>query len=122
MQIGLVVAEVTNDFLADDVNGLGFTFNPQIFKDKLLKSAKSNQLASKVKDYELELNALESELKSVDMLTNQEKSIAGKSGHVDSKRKAQLVARYSAEIEKIKKAKKKIEAELEGLSGRKLSK
>lgn len=102
--------------------GLGFKFNPQAFKEELLESAKSNQLASKVKDYELELNALESELKSVDMLTNQEKSIAGKSGHVDSKRKAQLVTRYSEEIEKIKEAKKKLEIELEGLTGRKLSK
>lgn len=102
--------------------GLGFNFDSQAFKEELLKSAKSNQLASKVKDYELELNALESELKSVDMLTNQEKSIAGKSGHVDSKRKAQLVAKYLGEIEKIKKAKGKLEAELEGLSGRKLSK
>lgn len=103
-------------------NGLGFKFNPQAFKDQLLKSAKSNQLASKVKDYEFELNALESELKSADMLTNQEKSIAGKSGHVDSKRKAQLVAKYLGEIEKIKKAKEKLEAELEGVSGRKLKK
>ena len=110
------------DFKANSLSGLGFKFNPQAFKKELIKSAKSNQLASKVKDYELELNALESELKSVDMLTNQEKSIAGKSGHVDSKRKAQLVTRYSDEIEKIKKAKKKLEAELEGLSGRKLSK
>lgn len=104
------------------ITGLGFEFDSQAFKEELLKSAKSNQLASKVKDYELELNALESELKSVDMLTNQEKSIAGKSGHVDSKRKAQLVAKYLGEIEKIKKAKGKLEAELEGLSGRKLSK
>ena len=110
------------DFKADSFSGLGFKFNPQAFRKELLKSAKSNQLASKVKDYELELNALESELTSIDMLTNQEKSIAGKSGHVDSKRKARLVARYSDEIEKIKKAKEKLEAELEGLSGRKLSK
>lgn len=110
------------DFKADSFQGLGFKFNPQAFKEELLESVKSNQLASKVKDYELELNALESELKSVDMLTNQEKSIAGKSGHVDSKRKAQLIAKYSDEIEKITKAKKKLEADLGGLSGRKLSK
>lgn len=108
------------DFLANDFNGLGFTFNPQVFKEKLIKSAKSNQLASDVKDYELELDALESELKSVDMLTNQEKSIAGKSGHVDSKRKAQLVAQYLDKIEKIRDAKEKLETELEGLTGRKL--
>lgn len=97
------------DFKADSIQGLGFKFNPQIFKEQLLKSVESNQLASKVKDYELELDALESELKSVDMLTNQEKSIAGKSGHVDSKRKAQLIAKYSDELEKIKEAKKKLE-------------
>ena len=102
--------------------GLGFTFDSQAFKNELLKSAKSNQLASKVKDYELELSTLESALKSVDMLTNQEKSIAGKSGHVDSKRKAQLVAKYSDEIGKIKKTKEKLETELERLTGRKLSK
>ena len=101
-------------------SGLGFKFNPQAFKEQLLKSAKSNQLASEVKDYELELNALESELKSLDMLTNQEKSMAGKSGHVDSKRKAQLVAKYLDEIEKIKKAKEKLEARLGESSGRKL--
>lgn len=110
------------DFKADSIHGLGFKFNPQAFKDELLESAKSNQLASKVKDYELELNALESELKSVDMLTNQEKSIAGKSGHVDSKRKAQLVAKYLDEIEKIKEAKKKLEAEQGEITGRKLEK
>ena len=56
------------------------------------------------------------------MLTNQEKSIAGKSGHVDSKRKAQLVAKYLDEIEKIKKAKDKLETEQGGITGRKLSK
>ena len=110
------------DFLAGSGHGLGFKFNPKAFKDELLKSAKSNELASKVKDYELELNALESELKSVDMLTNQEKSMAGKAGHVDSKRKAQLIAKYSDEIEKIKKAKKKLETEQEGITGRKLKK
>lgn len=109
------------DFMTG-VHGLGFTYDSQKFKKELLNSAKSNQLASKVKDYELELNALESELKSVDMLTNQEKSIAGKSGHVDSKRKAQLVTKYSDGIEKIKKEKEKLEAELEKLTGRKLSK
>lgn len=101
-------------------SGLGFVFNSQAFKDELLKSAKSNQLASEVKDYELELNALESELKSLDMLTNQEKSMAGKSGHVNSKRKAQLVAKYLDEIEKIKKAKEKLETRLGESSGRKL--
>ena len=110
------------DFKADSIHGLGFTFNPKAFKDELLKSAKSNELASKVKDYELELNALESELQSVDMLTNQEKSIAGKAGHVNSKRKAQLTARYSDVLEKIKKAKEKLETEQGESSGRKLEK
>ena len=109
-----------NDFWS--FGGLGFKFNPKAFKNELLESAKSNQLASEVKDYELELNALESELQSVDMLTNQEKSIAGKSGHVDSKRKAQLIARYSDELEKIKKAKQKLETRLGESSGRKLEK
>jgi hypothetical protein len=103
-------------------NGLGFKFNPQAFREELLESVKSNQLASEVKDYELELNALESELKSVDILVNQEKSIAGKSGHVDSKRKAQLIAKYTNEIEKIKKAKEKLEAKQGEITGRKLSK
>lgn len=110
------------DFKADSIHGLGFKFNPKVFKNELLKSAKSNELASKVKDYELKLNALESELQSVDMLTSQEKSIAGKLGHVDSKRKAQLIARYSDKLEKIKKAKEELEAEQEGVTGRKLSK
>lgn len=114
------------DFKANDglfsFGGLGFKFNPKAFKNELLESTKSNQLASEVKDYELKLNALESELQSLDMLTNQEKSMAGKAGHVNSKRKAQLVAKYLDTIEKIKEAKDRLEARQGEISGRKLKK
>lgn len=103
-------------------SGLGYKFNPKAFKEELLESAKSNQLASEVKDYELELDALESELQGVDILTKQEKSMVGKLGHVDSKRKAKLVARYSDILEKIKKAKDRLETRQGEITGRKLQK
>ena len=104
------------------VHGLGFTYDSQKFKEELLNSAKSNQLSSKVSDYRLALDALDSELKSVDMGTLQEKAMAGHSGHVDAKRKAQLIAKYQEQKAKVMKEKEKLEAELEKITGRKLSK
>ena len=109
------------DFMSG-VHGLGFTYDSQKFKEELLNSTKSNQLSSKVNDYRLALDALDSELKSIDMSTLQEKAMAGHSGHVDAKRKAQLIAKYQEQKAKIKKEKEKLEAELEKITGRKLSK
>lgn len=109
------------DFMSG-INGLGFMYNPQRFKEELLNSAKSNQLSSKVNDYKLALDALDSELKSIDMLALQEKTIAGHSGSVNAKRKAQLVTKYEEQRAKIIEEKKKLEAKLEKITGRKLSK
>ena len=108
------------DFMAG-VHGLGFTYDSQRFKEELLDSAKSNSLSSKVGDYKSALDALDSELKSIDMSTLQEKALAGHSGSVDAKRKAQLIAKYQEQKAKIKEEKKKLEAELEKITGRKLS-
>ena len=109
------------DFKSDGISGLGFVYDPQRFKEELLNSAKSNQLSSKVNDYKLALDALDSELNSVDMTAAQDKAIAGHSGHVDAKRKARMVAQYSDKRAKIIEEKKKLEDDLEKLTGRKLS-
>ena len=101
-------------------HGLGFTYDPQRFKEELLNSAKSNQLSSKVDDYKSALDALDSELKSIDMITLQEKAMAGHSGSVNAKRKAQLITKYQEQEAKIINEKKKLEAELERITGRKL--
>ena len=110
------------DFKSDSLSGLGFTYDSQRFKEELLNSVESNQLSSKVNDYKLALDALDSELKSIDMITLQEKAMAGHSGSVDAKRKAQLITKYANQKEKIIKEKEKLEAELEKITGRKLSK
>ena len=110
------------DFKSGSLSGLGFTYDSQRFKEELLNSVESNQLSSKVNDYKLALDALDSELKSIDMITLQEKAMAGHSGSVDAKRKAQLITKYANQKEKIIKEKEKLEAELEKITGRKLSK
>ena len=56
------------------------------------------------------------------MITLQEKAMAGHSGSVNAKRKAQLIAKYQEQEAKIIKEKEKLEAELEKITGRKLSK
>ena len=102
-------------------SGLGFVYDPQRFKEELLTSSRSNSLSSKVDDYKSALDALDTELNSVDMRAAQDKAIAGHSGQVDAKRKAQMVAKYSEQRAKIIEEKKKLENELEKLTGRKLS-
>lgn len=110
------------DFLAHDANGLGFTFNPQAFKEELIKSAESNNLSNQVDSINKELDALESELQNQNILAAQAKAIAGHTGSVDAKRKEKMLQDYEETRQKIITEKAKLEAKLEEISGRKLSK
>ena len=103
-------------------SGLGFKFNPEAFKTELLESAKSNGLSSRVDSINKELDALESELQNQNILAAQAKAIAGHTGSVNAKRKEKMLQDYEATRQKIITKKAQLEAELEGLSGRKLSK
>lgn len=102
--------------------GLGFKFNPQAFKEELLESVKSNELSNQVDSINKELDALESELQNQNILAAQAKAIAGHAGSVDAKRKEKMLQDYEKTRQKIIKKKAQLEAELEEVSGRKLSK
>lgn len=102
--------------------GLGFNFKPQAFKEELLKSAKSNGLSNQVDSINKELDALESELQNQNILAAQAKAIAGHRGSVDAKRKEKMLQDYEETRQKIIKKKAQLEAELEEITGRKLSK
>ena len=110
------------DFKADSIHGLGFKFNPQAFKKELLKSAESNGLSNRVDSINKELDALESELQNQNILAAQAKAIAGHAGSVNAKRKEKILHGYEETRQKIINKKAQLEAELEGLSGRKLLK
>lgn len=102
--------------------GLGFKFNPQAFKEELLESVKSNELSNYVDDIKKELDALDSELQNQNILAAQVKAIAGHTGSVDAKRKEKMLQDYEETRQKIITKKAKLEAKLEGKTGRKLSK
>lgn len=102
--------------------GLGFKFDSQAFKEELEESAKSNGLSNQVDSINKELDALESELQNQNILAAQAKAIAGHTGSVDAKRKEKMLQDYEKTRQKIIKKKAQLEAELEGITGRKLSK
>jgi hypothetical protein len=104
------------------VTGLGFVFNPQAFKEELLESVKSNDLSNQVDSINKELDALESELQNQNILAAQAKAIAGHTGSVDAKRKEKMLHDYEETRQKIITKKAQLEAKLEEITGRKLSK
>lgn len=108
------------DFKADSIHGLGFKFNPQAFKEELLKSTKSNDLSNQVDNINKELDALESELQNQNILAAQAKAITGHTGREDAERKEKLLQGYEKTKQKIIAKKAQLEAKLEKLSGRKL--
>lgn len=102
--------------------GLGFKFSPQAFKEELEESVKSNGLSNQVDSINKELDALESELQNQNILAAQAKAIAGHTGSVSAKIKEKMLQDYEETRQKIIKKKAQLEAKLEGITGRKLSK